>query len=270
MGETRTRRSSRSRSTRSSTRSSSSRADTERDDGQAPEKAATRTRRARHSRDSAEVQDPPAADGSEAVPQVRVPAALRVGRRRVVGPLIGAQLARRLLDEHQPDVLLSERCGCGLADPCPARAFFGKFFADEAHSAVMAGAAEPWRVTSAGPSSEAVPAGPSSEAAPAGPSSAAASASAGTSRRRAGAVARPGADAGAPDSGSAAAESSGDTPPADSPKPARASSGGRGTRTGRRPAPRHSSSESEPAADLDATQQIPVVPADPPPVAVAV
>ncbi|MGH3647858.1 MAG: hypothetical protein ACRDTM_11880, partial [Micromonosporaceae bacterium] len=72
-----------------------------------------------------------------------MPAALRVGRRRAVGPLIGAELAGQLLEEHQPDVLVAERCACGGAFPCRSRLFAAGFATEEARPAVLAGTAYP-------------------------------------------------------------------------------------------------------------------------------
>lgn len=250
MGDTRTRRSSRSRSTRASSRNASGSAagDAAKDTGQAPE-TATRVRRPRHARETTEAPAPPP-------PPVRVPPALRVGPRRAVGPLIGAVLAAELLESHQPDVLLTDRCECGGAYPCRSRRFAAGFAVQDP---VIAGVPQAVPAEDAGLGGRGaiytVPAKPSAN----------------------GAVVDAGTEAAVVDEapvvdeaagGDEAVEAEGETEPsALVEKPAR----GRTARGGRRPAPRHAGSDGEPSppVDMDATQQLPKIPADPP-VAVAV
>ncbi|MGH3713244.1 MAG: hypothetical protein ACRDT4_07240 [Micromonosporaceae bacterium] len=202
--------------------------------------------RARHSREATESAP------AEQVPAARVPAALRIGPRRAVGPVIGAQLAVRLLQEHQPDVLLSEQCGCGMANPCPSRRF-ATAFVDEASLLGTAILAYP-STSAAGTAAPEAPATESGQEA--GPGKAA---GAGKQAGKEAGAGKQAVSAKRADSGSDAG-SDGDVAAA-----------GRTPRNGRRrPAPRHAGPESEAApVDLDATQQIPAVPAEPP-VAVAV
>lgn len=76
--------------------------------------------------DSAHSADAPSAGGGR--PRAR---GGTVGRRRAVGPVIGEQLAELLLENHQPDVLLSEQCVCGQPSPCPSRVFATAFLGEE-------------------------------------------------------------------------------------------------------------------------------------------
>ncbi|MGH3730166.1 MAG: hypothetical protein ACRDTU_15665, partial [Micromonosporaceae bacterium] len=77
--------------------------------------------------------DTAAGSGAAGDLPVRPPRSRRVGRRRVVGPVIGDQLARELLGIHRQDVLLSDRCSCGEPFPCRARAFATCFVLDKAY-----------------------------------------------------------------------------------------------------------------------------------------
>jgi len=175
---------------------------------------------------------------------VRRPGARRA-RRRGVGSLIGEGLAAELLESHRADVLLSDRCSCGESYPCRSRRFAATFVADDAYLPVERAVVN--RIVAAAPDRRPVPrhADPGPATAESGKSRA--------GRRSAGRTTK--------EQGTDQEENSGA-------KPTR----GRAADGGRRAQPKRADAEAEPkpAEDLDATQQIPKIQDDHPPVAVAV
>jgi hypothetical protein len=176
---------------------------------------------------------------------VRRPGARRA-RRRGVGSLIGEGLAAELLESHPADVLLSDRCSCGESYPCRSRRFAATFVTDDAYLPVERAVVN--RIAAAAPDRRPVP-----RHADPGPATAE---SGGKSR------------AGRRSAGRTTAEQG--TDPAENSE-AKATKG-RTADGGRRAQPKRADAEakSKPAEDLDATQQIPKIQDDHPPVAVAV